>query len=313
MNEIGKWTEEVHIINNNLKTIEMVTTDGELVKLHDKTNELLAMEIVNYAEQLNQKEGISESAKASLELRKSNNIFKQAIDEYCGSFYFVFYNRLLAKDIAYQYLFRYIYLCTFSDYENRLITKKGNIKTPIYESDLQYILSLGRTETHKTKTILLESELIIIDEDKIIHINDSYCKRGTIRKNRKVGKSRMFDNAIREIYNKSKPTEHKKLALLIALLPYCNLKFNMICKDPSEEIVDCIKPYSLKELSILLECSNTSRLKKDLLELTVGGEQVIMFHEGKQAKIITINPKVFYSGTAIEELEWLISMFRIKN
>lgn len=313
MNEIGKWTEEVHIINNNLKTLEMVTTDGELVKLHDKTNELLAMEIVNYAEQLNQKEGMSESAKASLELKKSNNIFKQAIDEYCGSFYFVFYNRLLAKDIAYQYLFRYIYLCTFSDYENRLITKKGNIKTPIYESDLQNILNLGRTETYKTKTVLIDLELITINQDKTIYINDSYCKRGVMKKNKKVGKSRMFDNAVKEIYENSNPIEHKKLALLIALLPYCNMKYNMICKNPTEEIVDCIEPYSIKELCILLKCSNVTKFKKNLLDLTVNGEQVIMFHEGRQAKIITINPRIFYSGTSIEELDWLIALFKVKN
>ena len=314
MNQIGKWTENVHIINNNLEQIELVNTDGEIVQLHKKTKELLAIEIVNYAEQLNQENNtMGESAKEGLELRKSNNLFKQAIDEYCGSFYFVFFNRLLAKDISYQYLFRYIYLCTFSDYENRLINKNGGIKTPIYESNLQDIFNLGRTETYKTKTVLLDLELITIGEDKIIHINDNYCKRGTIKKNRKVGKSRMFDNAIREIYINSKPTEHKKLTLLIALLPYCNMKYNMICKNPTEEIIDCIEPYSLKELSVLLKCSNTTKLRKDLLDLTINGEQVIMFHEGKQSKMITINPKLFYSGTSIEELDWLIAIFKVKS
>lgn len=313
MNKIGEWTEKVHIIKQNLKTIDLVNTDGELVELHDKTKDILAMEIVNYVEQLNNIDDESNGDKDAMELRKSNDLFKQAIDEYCGNFYFIFYNRLLNKDIDYQYLFRFIYLCIYMDYENRLFIRKDKIKHIIYEKDLQEILKLGRTETYKTKCELLEKGLITIDEDGIININKIYCKKGNILKNKKVGKARMFDNAIKELYEKSTPKEHKKLALLIALLPYVNIKYNMLCHNVHEENIDCIKPYSLKELSVLLKQSNVTRFKNDLLDLTIDDELVVAFHETKLAKIITINPKLYYMGTTIEELDWLVNMFKVRS
>ena len=123
----------------------------------------------------------------------------------------------------------------------------------------------------------------------------------------------MFDDAIRKIYDNSQPKEHKKLALLIALLPYCNMRHNIICKDTSEEIIDCIQPYSIKELCILLKQANITRFKKDLLDLSVNGKPVFMFSVQSQAQIITVNPTVFYSGTTIEELDYLIGYFKIKS
>jgi hypothetical protein len=313
MNKTGEWTEKVHIVKQNLKIFDLVNTDGELVELHSQTKDLLAMEIVNYAEQLNNIDDKSKGSKDGVELRKSNDLFKQAIDEYCGNFYFIFYNRLLSKGVSPQYIFRFLYLCVYMDYENRLTIKKDKIKHLIYESDLQDILKLGRTETYKTKTELIKKELITINEDGIIEINKIYCKKGTILKNKKVGKARMFDDAIKEIYEKSTPKEHKKLALFIELLKYCNLKYNMIAKDTHEQNIDCIKPYSLKELCILLNQSNVTKFKNDLLSLSINGEPVIAFHETKQAKIITVNPRLFYMGTTIEELDWLINMFKVKS
>lgn len=313
MNKIGEWTEKVHIVKQNLKTFDLVNTDGELVELHSQTKDLLAIEIVNYAEQLNNIDDESNGSKEGMELRKSNDLFKQAIDEYCGSFYFIFYNRLLSKGVSPQGIFRFLYLCVYMDYENRLVIKRDKIKHLIYESDLQYILRLGRTETYKTKMELIKNELITINDDGVIEINKLYCKKGTILKNKKVGKARMFDNAIKEIYEKSNPKEHKKLALFISLLPYVNIKYNMITYNVHEENIDCIKPYSLKELCILLKQSNVTKFKKDLLSLTINDETVIAFHETKQAKIITVNPKLFYMGTTIEELDWLINMFKVKS
>jgi hypothetical protein len=146
MNKTGEWTEKVHIIKQNLKTIDLVNTDGELVELHDKTKDILAMEIVNYAEQLNNIDDESNGDKDAMELRKSNDLFKQAIDEYCGNFYFIFYNRLLNKDIDYQYLFRFIYLCVYMDYENRLFIRRDKIKHIIYEKDLHEIFTMHAVE-----------------------------------------------------------------------------------------------------------------------------------------------------------------------
>lgn len=49
---IGEWTEKVKIISDNLKGTEVVTEEGEIVRLHKDAIGELAMEIVNYAEKL---------------------------------------------------------------------------------------------------------------------------------------------------------------------------------------------------------------------------------------------------------------------
>ena len=44
-------------------------------------------------------------------------------------------------------------------------------------------------------------------------------------KNKKEEKVRMFENAIKSLYEQSKPSEHKSLALLFNILPKINLKW----------------------------------------------------------------------------------------
>lgn len=95
---------------------------------------------------------------------------KRLLDTY-GSFYFNFYKRL---SIEGQFLFRFIYLCSFMNYDNYL----SNGRRLLRESDLQDMLLLGKSEYYKTKDYLLEKDLISIDADGLISINSKYCKKG---------------------------------------------------------------------------------------------------------------------------------------
>lgn len=248
-----------------------------------------------------------EENKNIVEMVHNQNEFQLYIKNNCGSFYFNFYKRLLDK-IEPQYLTRFLYLCTYLDYEGRLVKKVGKIKVIIRESELQFILKLSRAETYNTKIVLINNNLIEI-KDSVIYINQEYCRKGDIMKNSKVQKVRMFDDAIKELYETSTKTEHKRLALLFQLLPYVNLRWNVICKNPKEEILEEINPYSIKELMVLLEQTNITRFKKSLLDLTVNGESVIMFNKKKNGDLLTVNPKVYYKGVDIDELEYLIGLF----
>lgn len=250
-----------------------------------------------------------EETKDIVEMVHNQNEFQLCVKNNCGSFYFNFYKRLLDK-IEPQYLTRFLYLCTYLDYEGRLVKKVGKTNVIIRESELQFILKLSRAETYNTKIVLINNNLIEI-KDSVIYINQEYCRKGDIMKNSKVQKVRMFDDAIKELYETSTRTEHKRLALLFQLLPYVNLRWNVICKNPKEEILEEIKPYSIKELMVLLEQTNITRFKKCLLDLTVSGESVIMFNKKKNGDLLTVNPKVYYKGVDIDELEYLIGLFGI--
>lgn len=250
--------------------------------------------------------------KEGLEIRKSKELFKVFIDEECGNFYFNYYKRLEGK-IENQYIVRFLYLCTYLDYNNNLVVRSGNRNVPIYEEDLQGILRLGRTETYKTKTILIDCDLIHINDKGVINVNEKYCKKGDIINNGKIEKVRIFNDGFRCLYEKALPKEHKKISLLISLLPYINLQYNIICKNTKETVLENIEPYTLKEMCSLLSCSNVTKLKKDLLSLTIDNSPVISFHETINCKLIAVNPKVYYKGTKIECLEWLIGLFKIKG
>ena len=224
-----------------------------------------------------------------------------------GSFYFIIF-KMLKKDLKKQYIIRFLYICTFMNYSGLLLW--GNAKKSeryMMEKDLQEILKLGTTETNKTKMALLYNELIFINKGGNLQVNDKFCFKGIVPNiYKKSSKIRIFEDAVRSLYEKSIPSEHKKLALLVMLLPYINIHNNILCHNPlcaPEFQLDII---DLKKLCIMFEYSedNKGRLKKDLLGLRVGKEKVVMFNEIDNAKSITINPRVYYGGN-VEDFKTL--------
>ena len=201
-----------------------------------------------------------------------------------------------------QYLTRALYLCSYMNYDNLLIEGKTHHK-PIYESDLIRIWNISRAEMFNTKKELIDLGILIVNENKTLSISDDFCKKGELMKNIKDEKARIFNDAIREIYEKAKPSEHKKLALLYKMLPYINLKWNMVCSNIDEEIKDLVQPIDVKTLCKLLNQSNVTKLKKDLLSLTVNGRPVVLMASVMNKSIILINPAVYYKGTRLEDVD----------
>lgn len=248
-----------------------------------------------------------------------------------GSFYFIFH-KILKKDIRKQYIIRFLYLCTYMTYDGFLLYGNAHVKkkdtskrkalnmeidmTSRYmtEKDLQEVLNLSEREIIRTRKMFIEKELIFTDQKGNLRINDNCCFKG-ISPNVKTGKTRVFENALRNLYEKAKPTEHKKLALLIELLPYVNLQHNVICHNPLCEFKNQLDIINFKELCELVGYSesNVSLLKKDLLALKVGEESVVMFVITEKSKSITINPRIYYGGNDLGYLAPVSGYFDIKG
>lgn len=197
------------------------------------------------------------------------------------------------------------------NYDNLVVTDNG--KRLYKEKDLRDIFdNLKKNDFFNTKRYMLENDLISLDEKKNIIINSKYCKRGKINKTKSIEVIRVFDNAIKELYEKSKPNEHKKLALLIKILPYISFKFNILCKNPSCEIITEVERFkSMSELCELVgyDKLHSTRLKNDLFKLRVNGELVIGIFETDYGKTILVNPLVYYKGTRLEDMQGLIDIF----
>lgn len=239
-------------------------------------------------------------------IRRSDDLFCQFINETCGSFYFNYYNKLEMN----QYSFRFMYICTFMNYKGYL--EFGNAKNEgrlCTKKDLMEILALGKSEYYKTFNYLLDNNLIKIDENDFICVNTEICIKGKIKSKKEV--VRMFDSGIREIYKNSLPKEHKKLSVLIKILPYIHHDLNVICQDPTEEYAELIKPLTLTELAKTLNYSTTQKLKKGLMDLKVNGEPVIMISKINNKDMLVVNPKIYYKGGNIEKMEGIINLFKI--
>lgn len=56
-------------------------------------------------------------------IEKSNN---QMIEEF-GNFYHMFYGNILKMEIEPQYMVRFLYLCSYVNYDNLLVTGHGKV------------------------------------------------------------------------------------------------------------------------------------------------------------------------------------------
>lgn len=307
MSKKGKWTNEVNTTKDIIKSNEFVTKDGEIIELHDSVLENIAMDIVNYKEakeEIKTKQAIYYNNKSEFE-NNLNNTY--------GSFYFNFYKGLPV--IERQYLFRFIYLCTYLKYnDTKLYIKLDNKRyKAIKEIELMDILKLKTREYQKTKTVLKNNNLIYVDDDKNIRINKSISIMGNVENNKK-DYIRIFKEGIRNLYINSLPREHKKLALFVEILPYINYNYNIICKNPNEKIMENIEPLNVKELSNILDIyknKNTSTLKTMLLNTFVGSEKVAMIVKDYNKEFFIINPRIYYKGNDIQELNYLLGLFNV--
>lgn len=254
--------------------------------------------------------------KGYLKYLKNTDIFESLIRDNFGSFYFSIYNRLLEVDLEPQYRLRFVYLCTYIDYDNKL--KFGNAigeARLMLERDLIEVLGLSQNETIRTKKALIEANLISIEDDKTISINKRYAIKGKITKRDLKGSMRIMENGLREIYTKAKPTEHKRLDIFIKVLPYINYNHNVLCKNPTESDVTKIEALTLSELCEIVGYDKTKsvRLKNELLKIKVDEQMAFGVFETGYGKRLYVNPKVYYKGRDLESLRALINMFNIKK
>lgn len=289
-------------MSNNLAYKDKELLDPETGEI--LTIEQVALEYIKktYPEE----EKLREQKRDYLKLKKSKDDLHKLINKECGSFFFNNYELLLDK----EHLFRFAYLCTYMNYDNVIVlgNSKDNNAT---KKDLQEILGLKKTPFYTTINYLVEHKLLIIGEHEI-KINDKICVRGNLKPSMK-GVIRMFDEAIQELYLKAKPTEHNKLGLLVRLLPHIHIGSNIVSRNPLEEDIDKVVPFSLTELAKEFGYSTTQKLRKGLMDLKIKEESLIMIATINRKNMIVVNPRLYYKGNNIEQLNGIINLFRIAD
>lgn len=307
MSQKGKWTYEVDKTKYILKNSDIITDEGVIVKLDDASAENIAMDIVNYKEAEEERKLIAKD----YYIKKEG--FESELIKLYGKFHFGFYKSL--PNISKQYLFRFIYMCTYLKYNDpRMMVKDDNGRYKlIYEYELQDILRLSTREYQYTKKELINSNLIHIDKNKVIHINNKLAINGNVGATKR-DYIRIFNKAIRDIYENSLPKEHKRLYIFIELLPYINYNLNVLCFNPKETTPELIKPLTLEDMTNILgiyKGNNKYKLQSLLLNTFVNGNKVMMIHKDYKKEFYVVNPCIYYKGNRMEDIEYLVSIFKI--
>ena len=229
-----------------------------------------------------------------------------------GGFHFNSYEDVLQLELRKQNLTRLIYLCTHMNYDNKIVFGHAKGKEKLAkEKDLPEILNLSPREVMRDKKAWIENSVIFIEGDKTITVNKKIAVKGGIDEKILIRSVKIMKDGTQELYNKAKPTEHKKLALLFELLQYVNFRHNVICHKPKEEDITKVEPFTLYELAQLFNINQT-RLKNDLFKLRVNEEEVIGLFSKPTGMHIYVNPRVYYKGNNVEDVKALSNMFKAR-
>lgn len=216
------------------------------------------------------------------------------------------------------HVIRFIMLAAKTNYEGELMNNRKRIK----KSDLSKIWdTTSKNSINDTYKILKDCGYISESEEGYLMINKDMVIKGAMDHMKVLKKDdgsytfkRLFVDNIEAMYQGTEPKQRKQLANLFKALPYINFKYNVFCSNPTEEDETKVETLNWKQLAELCGCdkSHSAKFKKDLMSLTINGQNVIGTFETKSGISIIVNPIIYYGGNNIEDVNGLQALFRIK-
>ena len=153
------------------------------------------------------------------------------------------------KDIFNQAdITRIIYIASYLSNDNRLMLTE---RTPMTKEKLSELMGLN-DRVFKTFYNKLLSNNILIERDEYLYIDKKFMFFGRIR-NYKYSFIRAYKSNIQLLYNKVPVSKHKQLSILYLLIPFINIKYNIVSQNPFEEDKNKVIPMTIEELSAYFE------------------------------------------------------------
>ncbi|MDU2459632.1 MAG: hypothetical protein E7D28_06695 [Clostridium sp.] len=258
-----------------------------------------------------------------LDKAKKRNELQETLLQEFGSFIFTHYQELIellrneSGSFDSSFAFRFIYLSTFMDFDNKLrfgIKFRNKHTSYMTIRDFPEVLGLSKNQVTKFKNQLLKMDLLFINKDGTLRINKKFCKKGKLSEEFKRDSIRCFEEGIQELYLNSTAKEHKRLGILIQLLPYLNFNHNVLCWNPEELEAGKLKELKIQDICRIVgqDVAHARRFQSELFKITVNGKYVVgKFMYGRCPEAFIINPSVYYKGNSLEELRGIMNLFRL--
>lgn len=250
--------------------------------------------------------------KRKKELEQRRKLYEK-IEEHCGNFYFYRYDKLIEQlndDTATA--FRFLYVCTCANKDGKIIAYDDTPCRTI--SDFTYVFEKTiDTVKHYLETIM--SNNLIYKKDGCYWVNPIYYVTNLQDSDNKKHSVRVFNEAIRHLYRNSNPKEHSLMGQFLKLVPYINIYTNILCWDIGETDPDFIHPLTKQEIQKVLKddaaygCVIFNKLEKVFIK----GEPVMGRFISSGEEIYRINPRLFYRGNNVKQLQDLIDTFDINK
>lgn len=302
------------------KRVQAIDTDtGEVlgnVLLKNKSEQLV-MKVVN------------EKQVRAIKKKTENKVtISEHIEQNEGSFvHFIYkYGKPIMESLELKcggnkaniHIIRFIQLATYSTFGGKLFDSNRN---RIKRSSLKTIWDTSSKNSIKeTYDLLMECGYIYETEEGYIMISDDLIVKGAIDDFKKLKKddkdltyTRLFSKNIQSLYEGTEPKARKQLANLFKILPYINFKHNILCANPTETDKNKLVLYNWTDLARICgyDETNITKFKRELWKLKIYGYNTIGQFSSGNSYYICVNPKLYYSGDNIEDVDFLYKSFEM--
>ena len=207
---------------------------------------------------------------------------------------------------------RIIYIMSYISNDNRLMLTE---RTPMTKDKLSELMGLNKKVFNTFYNKLIKNN-ILIEKDNYLFINKEFSFYGSIKGN-KYDIIRLYKKNVRLLYNNMSSKEHKRLAILYLLIPFINIKYNIVCSNPLEEDENKVQPLTIEQLAeyfnynlnyfISLIDFLFSLKDKDNNPVI----KTINNTKNKKDNSIIINPRVIYAGNDYRDVKAFSTIFNI--
>lgn len=205
---------------------------------------------------------------------------------------------------------RIIYIMSYISNDNRLMFTE---RTPMTKDKLSELMGLNK-KVFKTFYNKLIKNNILIEKDNYLFVNKDFSFYGSIKGN-KYDIIRLYKKNVRLLYNNMSSKEYKRLAILYLLIPFINIKYNIVCSNPLEEDKNKVQPLTIEQLSEYFDYNLKSFISLiDFLEDLKDKDNIPIIKalnnpKNKKDRSIVINPRVIYAGNDYRDVEYLCALF----
>lgn len=210
---------------------------------------------------------------------------------------------------------RLMFLATYMNYKGELVEDsvggKGNATTYLTKEDIHHKLKIRKSAFYAFWAELEDNHLIENKNGRFL-LSEELFLRGKLNKAKiaTLAKSdyyitRLYRNAIRELYNKSTVKAHKTLSYIFKMIPFVNRKYNVLCFNPLEENFDKIQYMTVGDFceQVGYDRDHATRLFHELYKptfMTEKGERfAVRYVSGKDLRkgsfYIFVSPYVYYA------------------